>query len=73
MWSSRELKDIEHSHRGIDTYLGATITGSRNVLLFPNCSRIYKNSRKISTSVSLITLKSLTVWITKSCGKFLKR
>ena len=29
------------------------------------------NSRKISTSVSLITLKPLTVWITL-CGKFLE-
>ena len=61
MWSSGELKDIERGHRGIDTYLGMTIAGSRNVLLFPNWSRIYKNSRKISTSVSLITQKSLTV------------
>ena len=31
------------------------------------------NSRKTSTSVSLTTLKSLTVWITTNCGKFLKR
>ena len=30
------------------------------------------NSRKTSTSASLTTLKSLTVWITKT-GKFLKR
>ena len=32
-----------------------------------------ENSRKISTSASLTTLKPLTVWITKNCGKFLKR
>ena len=31
------------------------------------------NSRKTSTSSSLTILKPLTVWITKSCGKFLKR
>ena len=31
------------------------------------------NSRKISTSASLTTLKPLTVWITTKCGKFLKR
>ena len=31
------------------------------------------NSRKISTSASLSILKPLTVWITKNCGKFLKR
>ena len=31
------------------------------------------NSRKTSTSVSLTTLKPLTVWITTNCGKFLKR
>ena len=31
-----------------------------------------ENSRKTSTSVSLTTLKSLTVWITTNCGKFLE-
>ena len=31
------------------------------------------NSRKTSTSASLITLMPLTVWITTNCGKFLKR
>ena len=31
-----------------------------------------KNSRKTSTSASLITLKPLTVWITKYCEKFFK-
>jgi len=31
------------------------------------------NSRKTSTSASLTTLKSLTMWITINCGKFLKR
>ena len=30
-------------------------------------------SLKISTSVSLTTLKPLTVWITTDCGKFFKR
>ena len=29
--------------------------------------------KKKSTSVSLTTLKFLTVWITTNCGKFLKR
>ena len=32
-----------------------------------------KNSRKTSTSASLTTLKTLTVWITTNCGTFLKR
>jgi len=32
-----------------------------------------ENSRKTSTSVLLITPKSLTVWITTNCGKFVKR
>ena len=32
-----------------------------------------ENSRKISTSASLTTLKPLTVWITINCGKFYKR
>ena len=31
------------------------------------------NSRKTSNSASLTTLEPLTVWITKNCGKFLKR
>ena len=31
------------------------------------------DSRKASTSVSLTTLKPLSVWITTNCGKFLKR
>ena len=32
-----------------------------------------ENSRKISTSASLTTLKALAVWITTNCGKFFKR
>ena len=32
-----------------------------------------ENSRKTSTSALLTTLKSLAVWITENCGKFLKR
>ena len=32
-----------------------------------------ESSRKISTSALLTTPKSLTVWITTNCGKFLKR
>ena len=30
------------------------------------------HSRKTSTTASLTTLKSFTVWITINCGKFLK-
>ena len=30
-------------------------------------------SRKASTSVSLTTVKTLTVWVTTNCGKFFKR
>ena len=40
---------------------------------FTRSQRKQGNSRKISTSASLTTLKSLTVWITTNCGKFLKR
>ena len=32
-----------------------------------------RDSRKTSTSTSLITLKPLTVWIITNCGKFFKR
>ena len=46
---------------------------------FLTCIRIsqeagkQENSRKISASASLTTLKPLTVWITANCGKFFKR
>ena len=36
-------------------------------------SKKQESSRKTSTSALLITPKSLTLWITTSCGKFLKR
>ena len=42
----------------------------------PTSAGSYKkqeNSRKISTSALLTTLKPLTVWITANCGKFLNR
>ena len=29
--------------------------------------------QKVSTSASLIMLKPFTLWVTKNCGKFLKR
>ena len=43
-----------------------------------NCQHVesqkkQENSRKTSTSVSLATLKPLTVWITTNCRKLLKR
>ena len=36
-------------------------------------SKKQENSRKVTTSASLTTLKPLTVWITTNCGKLLKR
>ena len=36
-------------------------------------SKMQKSSRKTSTSTLLTTPKSLSMWITKHCGKFLKR
>ena len=36
-------------------------------------SKKQESSRKTATSALLTTPKPLTVWITKSCGKFLKR
>ena len=36
-------------------------------------SKKQKSSRKTSTSALLTKPKPLTVWITKNCGKFLKR
>ena len=41
--------------------------------IFVGSQRKQGNSRKTSTSVSLITLKPFPVWITTNCGKFLKR
>ena len=36
-------------------------------------SKKQENSRKVSTSDSLTTLKAVTVWITTNFGKFFKR
>ena len=35
--------------------------------------KTHENSRKISTSALLTMPKTLTLWITTNCGKFLKR
>ena len=40
---------------------------------FITSQRKQEDSRKTSTSASLTTLKLLTVWVTRNCGKFLKR
>ena len=40
---------------------------------FVGSQRKQGNSRKTSTSASLTMLKSVTVWTTRNCGKFLKR
>ena len=40
---------------------------------FTRSQRKQGNSRKTSSSASLTTLKSLTVWIITNCGKLLKR
>ena len=40
---------------------------------FIGSKRKQGNSRKISTSVLLTTLKPLAMWITTNCGKFLER
>ena len=40
---------------------------------FTGSQKKQESSRKASTSALLTTPKSLTVWITTRCGKFLKR
>ena len=40
---------------------------------FAGSQKKQEHSRKTSTSVSLTTLKPLTVWIITKCGKVLKR
>ena len=41
--------------------------------IFAGSWRKQRSSRKTSTSASLTRLKSLIVWITTNCGKFLKQ
>ena len=49
-------------------------TGTRDQIAnIPWIIEKQENSRKTSTSVSLTMLKSLTMWITTNCQKFLKR
>ena len=43
------------------------------LLIFVGSLRKQESSRKISTSALLTMPKSLTVWITRECGKFLER
>ena len=45
-------------------------------IMLPTLVRLQKKleiSRKTSTSASLITLNTLTLWITTNCGKYLNR
>ena len=42
------------------------------LLILTGSWRKQENSRKISTTISLTTLKPLTLWIITNCGKFLK-
>ena len=63
---NRELPDVQagfRKGRGTGGQI-ANIVGSL---------KKQENSRKTSTDASLTMLKPLTVWITTSCGKFLKR
>ena len=54
-----DLKKAEELENKLPTFVGS--------------QKKQENCRKTSTSVSLTTLKPLTVWITTNCGKFLKR
>ena len=54
----------------LKTYHSATLMNSVGERII---YRKQGNSRKTCTSVSLTTLKSLTVWITTNCGKILRR
>ena len=40
---------------------------------FAESQRKQGNSRRISTSASLATLKPVTVWVITNCGRLLKR
>ena len=54
-----DLENTEEPEIKLPTYTGS--------------SKKQENSRKISTSASLATLKPLTMWITTNCAKFFKR
>ena len=63
---NRELPDVQAGFR----------KGRRNRGQLPTSigsSKKQESSRKISTSSLLTMSKPLTVWVTTSCGKFLKR
>ena len=65
-YMNRELPDVQTGFR--------KVRGTRDQIA--NIRWIMEkaeSSRKTSISASLTTLKSFTVWITTSCGKFLKR
>ena len=62
---NRELPDVQAGFRkGGGTREFPTSVGSQ---------KKQGNSRKTSTFASLTTLKSLTMWIITTCGKFFKR
>ena len=64
-YANQEFPDVQagfRKDRGT-RYQLRTYTGSQ---------KMQENSRKLSTSASLTTLKSLTVWMTTNCGKFLQ-
>ena len=63
---NRELPDIQAGFRkGRGT--------SNQITKFAESLKKQESSRKTSISALLTMRKSLTVWITKNCGKFLKR
>ena len=62
----RELSDVQTGFR----------KGRGTTDQIANISWIIERARQFqqtSTSVSLTTLKALTMWITTNCGKFFKR
>ena len=66
-YMNRELPDVQagfREGRGTRDQTNNKFSGSQ---------RKQQNSRKTSTSASLATLKPLTVWIARNCGKFFKR
>ena len=63
---NRELADVQNGFRKAE---GSEIKLPWSI----GSSKKQDNSRKTSTSASLIMLKPLTVWITTNSGKFFKR
>ena len=64
---------VDHELPGVQAGFRKTEEPEIKLPTSTGSSKKQDNSRKTSTSALLTMTKSLTVWITTHCGKFLKR